>query len=126
MSNTCIVLKAIENVSQLVADFLPNPALFTGDDATFLINQIELVAGSVRELPVTAALRADILGRLVEIQTILQNGTLSLTTINRLLAVLQLLQVVALKVANRKVPCTQGFAEIRPSNVFNTACCPCK
>ena len=122
MSNTCIVLRAIENVSQLVADFLPNPGLFTTDDAAFLINQIELIAGSVRELPVTPAARADILARLAEIQLILQNGTLTLSTIERLLAVLQLLQVVALKVANRKVPCTQGFAEIRPSNVFNTAC----
>jgi hypothetical protein len=124
MSNTCIILNAIENVSQFVADFLANPGSFTTADATFLINEIELVIGSVRELPLNQQRKFDILNRLAEAQVILQNGTLGLSQINQLLAVLQILQVAALKVSNRKIPCTQGFTDVRPSNTFNTSC-PC-
>ncbi|HEY8464142.1 MAG TPA: hypothetical protein VIM29_09015 [Bacillota bacterium] len=126
MSNTCIVLRAIENVSQLIADFLSTPGFFTNNDADFLSNQIQLIVGSVRELPLAKKAKADILNRLAEIQDILQKRIFSHTGNNRLLVVLQLLQLVALKVANRKIPCTQGLAEIKPSNVFNTACKSCR
>jgi hypothetical protein len=122
MSCSLIVLNGIENVSQTVANFLTNPASLTSANATTLITQIELVIGSVRELPLNAQRKADIINRLVEAQVILQNGTLGLTTIEQLLAVLQILQVAALKVSDRNIPCVQGFTSASHSNVFNTSC----
>jgi hypothetical protein len=122
MSCSLIVLTAIENVSQSVANFLTNPASLTAANATALITQIELVIGSVRELPLNATRKADIINRLTEAEVILQNGTLGLTTIEQLLAVLQVLQVAALKVSDRNIPCVQGFTNASPSNVFNTSC----
>ena len=125
MSCSLIVLNGIENVSQTVANFLANPASLTAADATALITQIELVIGSVRELPLNAQRKADIINRLTEAEVILRNGTLGLTTIEQLLAALQVLQVAALKVSDRNIPCVQGFTSASPSNTFNTTCIQC-
>jgi hypothetical protein len=124
MSCSLIVLNAIENVSQTVANFLANPALFTATtvNAANLITQIELVIGSVRELPLNAQRKADIINRLTEAEAILQNTALGLTPIEQLLTVLQILQLAALKVSDRNIPCVQGFTNASPSNVFNTNC----
>jgi hypothetical protein len=124
MSNTCIVLKNIENVAQLVANLIPNPALLPGANTTSLINQLELVIGSVRELPLTAIVKTDIINRFVEAQLILQD--LTLTSIERLLTVLQLLSLTTLKVGDHRVPCSQGLTHIHPSNTFNTICNCCR
>lgn len=123
MSNTCIVLRDIENVSQVIANFLSNPALLTPAAVTDLVTQIELVRGAVRSLPLAADIKADFLNRLAQAQAILQAGAggplATLTT------VLQLLQLVALKVQNHPVPCTQGLTIVHPSNCFNTTCKCC-
>ena len=122
MSSACTVLRRIEEVSQAVAEFLGNPAALTPAVAADLINQIELIRGAVRNLPLAAGPKNDILRRLNQAQFILQNGTLGLTAIERLLAVLQILQLSAFKVQNRKLPCPQGFVKVHPSGRFNTLC----
>jgi hypothetical protein len=125
MSNTCIILRSIETVSQSVADFLLVPAAFTPTDAANLIAQIQSLIGTARELPLSHVPKNDIINRLNEIILLLQNGTLGLSVTERLLAISQLLQVVALKALTRPVPCTQGFSCVRPSNTFNTSCICC-
>ena len=122
MSSACTVLRRIEEVSQAVAEFLGNPAALTPAVAAELSNQIELIRGAVRNLPLAAGPKNDILRRLNQAQFILQNGTLGLTAIERLLAVLQILQLSAFKVQNRKLPCPQGFVKVHPSGRFNTLC----
>jgi hypothetical protein len=126
MSNTCIILRAIETVSQSVADFLLVPATFTTTDAANLVIQIQSLIGTVRELPLLQVPKNDILNRLNEIILLLQDGALGLSVIERLLAVSQLLQVVAIKALSRPIPCTQGFTYARPSNTFNTICAFCR
>lgn len=124
MSNTCIVLRNIENVSQIIADFLSNPALLTPTAAADLVNQIELVNGAVRALPLAAVIKNDILGRLAQAQALLlANATAPL---NVLLSVLQILQIAASKVANNPVPCTGGLTIVHSSNCFSTSCQCCR
>lgn len=125
MSNTCILLRNIENVSQLVTNFLSNPAAFTAADAAFIISQLELVKGSVRALPVGFAFKEDLLARLTQAQLILQDGLVIADPATRLLAVLQILQVVALKANNRPVCCTQGITTVTPSATFSSSCNRC-
>jgi hypothetical protein len=125
MSNTRIILRAIENVSQSVEDYILVPATFTATDAANLIVQVQSLIGAVRELPLSHVSKNDMINRLNEIILILQNGTLGLSVTERLLAVSQLLQVVALKTLTRPVPCTQGFACVKPSNIYNTSCICC-
>ena len=122
MSSACSVLRRIEEVSQAVAEFLGNPAALTPAVAADLINQIELIRGAVRNLPLAAGPKNDLLRRLNQAQFILQNGTLGLSAIDRILAVLQILQLSAFKLKNRKLPCPQGFVVVHPSNRFNTLC----
>ena len=123
MSSACSVLRRIEEVSQAVAEFLGNPGALTPAVAADLITRIELIRGAVRNLPLAAGPKNDILRRLNQAQFILQNGTLSLSAIERVLSVLQILQLSAFKVKNRRLPCPQGFVKVHPSNRFNTACC---
>ncbi|HHW12006.1 MAG TPA: hypothetical protein GXX33_03285 [Firmicutes bacterium] len=122
MSSACSVLRRIEEVSQAVAEFLGNPAALTPAVAADLINQIELIRGAVRNLPLASGPKNDLLRRLNQAQFILQNGTLGLSAIEQLLAVLQILQLSAFKLKNRKLPCPQGFVVVHPSNRFNTLC----
>ena len=122
MSSACSVLRRIEEVSQAVAEFLGNPGALTPAVAADLINRIELIRGAVRSLPLASGPKNDILRRLNQAQFILQNGTLGLTPIERVLSVLQILQLSAFKVKNRKLPCPQGFVTVHPSNRFNTIC----
>lgn len=124
MSNTCIVLREIETLSQSVVNFLSNPATFTPTDAQLLISQIELVRGAVRNLPLAAGIKEDILGRLLQAQLLLQTNMM--TAFNILTSVLQILQVVVLKVNNHPVPCTQGLTIVHESNCFNTICQCCR
>lgn len=121
--SSCSVLRNIERVSQLVADFLGNPAAFTPAQAARLSGEIESVRGSVRNLPLAAGPKNDILRRLSEAQFLLSSGTLG--TVDTLLAVLQILALAALKVSTRKLPCTQGIVTVHPSNCFSTACRCC-
>lgn len=122
VSSACSVLRRIEEVSQAVAEFLGNPGALTPAVAADLINRIELIRGAVRSLPLAAGAKNDLLRRLNQAQFILQNGTLGLSTIERILAVLQILQLSAFKLKNRKLPCPQGFITVHPSNRFNTLC----
>jgi hypothetical protein len=125
MSNTCTIIRAIETVSQSVADFLLVPTAFTVTDAANLSIQIQSLIGAVRELPLPQVPKNDILNRLNEVILLLEDGALGLSVTERLLAVSQLLQVVALKTLTRPVPCTQGFTYARPSNVYSTICASC-
>lgn len=122
MSSSCSVLRRIENVSQAVAEFLGNPGALTPAVAADLITQIELIRGAVRNLPLASGPKNDILRRLNQAQFILNNGTLGLSDIERVLSVLQILQLSAFKVSSRKLPCVQGFVAVHPSNRFNTTC----
>jgi hypothetical protein len=122
MSSSCSVLRRIENVSQAVAEFLGNPGALTPAVAADLITQIELIRGAVRNLPLASGPKNDILRRLNQAQFILNNGTLGLSDIERVLSVLQILQLSAFKVSSRKLPCVQGFVAVHPSNCFNTTC----
>ena len=122
MSSACSVLRRIEEVSQAVAEFLGNPGALTPAVAADLINRIELIRGAVRSLPLAAGAKNDLLRRLNQAQFILQNGTPGLSAIERILAVLQILQLSAFKLKNRKLPCPQGFITVHPSNRFNTLC----
>lgn len=124
MSNTCIVLRDIENVSQIIADFLSNPGLLTPASAADLVNQIELINGSVRSLPLAAVIKNDILGRLLQAQIILQTNATDPLSV--LLSVLQILQIAASKVKNNPVPCTGGLTIVHPSNCFSTSCQCCQ
>ena len=122
MSSACSVLRRIEEVSQEVAEFLGNPSALTPAIAADLSNRIELIRGGVRNLPLASGPKNDILRRLNQAQFILQNGTLGLSNIQRILSVLQILQLSALKVSSRKLPCPPGFVTVHPSNRFNTIC----
>lgn len=125
--SACSVLQSIQNVSQIIADFLGNPGAFNPSVAADLINQIELIRGAVRELPVNAQRKNDILARLNEAQFILQqNGALGFTVITELLAILQILQLSVLKIQNLRLPCPQGITTVHPSNTFSTLCNFCK
>lgn len=125
--SACSVLQNIQNVSQVIADFLANPGAFSPTTAANLIIQIELVKGAVRELPINATRKNDILNRLNEAQFILQqNGALGFTIITELLAILQILQLSALKVQNLCLPCPQGTTTVRPSTTFSTRCNFCQ
>lgn len=121
--SSCSVLRNIERVSQLVADFLGNPTAFTAAQAATISAEIESVRGSVRNLPLAAGPKDDILRRLSEAQFLLANGPLN--RVDTLLAVLQILSIAALKVTNRKLPCTPGKVTVFPSNCFSTTCRCC-
>lgn len=121
--SACSVLRSIERVSQLVADFLGAPGTLTPAKAATLSREIELVRGGVRNLPLAAAPKNDILRRLNQAQFLLANGTLS--TVETLLAVLNILSLAALKVKNRRLPCPPGLVIVHRSNCFSTACRCC-
>ena len=122
MSSACSVLRRIEDVSQAVAEFLGNPGALTRAVAADLINRIELIRGAVRNLPLASGPKNDLLRRLNQAQFILQNGTLGISAIEQVLAVMQILQLSAFKLQSRKLPCVQGFVTVHPSNRFNTIC----
>ena len=125
--SACSVLQNIQNVSQMIADFLGNPGAFNPTVAADLVTQIELIRGAVRELPINALRKNDILARLNEAQFILQqNSALGFTAITELLAVMQILQLSALKIQNLRLPCPQGLTTVHPSNTFSTTCNFCR
>ncbi|HHZ20261.1 MAG TPA: hypothetical protein GX391_07125 [Firmicutes bacterium] len=121
--SACSVLRSIERVSQLVADFLGAPNTLTPAQAANLSREIELVRGSVRNLPLATAPKNDILRRLNQAQFLLANPTLS--RVDTLLAVLNILSLAALKVKNRRLPCPPGLVIVHPSNRFSTVCRSC-
>lgn len=120
MSSPCGILRQIENVSQFVADFLGNPSAFTAAAANNVINAISTIMGKVRDLPLAAGPKNDLLRRLDEARFILTTSVLP--TVERLLAVLQILQLTAFKLKNRKLPCPPGRVTVFPSNRFSTIC----
>ncbi|HBE79505.1 MAG TPA: hypothetical protein DDW65_17270 [Firmicutes bacterium] len=124
MSSKCSVLQDIANVSQNVDSFLSTPAALTPTTAAALINQILLLQGAVRDLPINAIRKTDILNRLNQAITLLQ-GVIGLTNIETILSVSQILQTVALKVENLCLPCSQGITIVHPSNTFSTICNCC-
>lgn len=121
MSSPCAILRNIESVSQIVADFLGNPAAFTSAVAADLSARIEAIRGAVRDLPLAVGPKNDLLRRLNEAQVILSTPGI-LTKVEQLLAVLQILQLSALKVKNRNLPCPPGQVKVFPSNRFSTIC----
>ena len=122
MANTCTILRRIEKISQRLADLLSRPASRRTLDK--IINQVRLLKGSVRELPIAKKAKRDILNRLGQALRLLRNGNLN-TAFARVLAVLSILQVIILKVQNRRVPCAQGLTIVHPSKPFSTVCQIC-
>jgi hypothetical protein len=96
--SVCSATRSLSDLTQLVLD-----GIQTGNSNLFSqINiQIELVKGIIRELPIMATRKNDILFRLDQAQIELQTGVLPGDTAAGLLsAVLQILQVVTLKIQN--------------------------
>jgi hypothetical protein len=124
MSSKCSVLQNLANVSQDVDSFLSNPAGLTTAVRSTLISEIASLQGAVQDLPLNAIRKADIQNRLTQAITILQGGT-SLSNIDIILAVSQILQTVALKIENLRLPCNQGVETVHPSNTFSTICNLC-
>ncbi|MGE5604633.1 MAG: hypothetical protein ACM3YE_02960 [Bacteroidota bacterium] len=122
MANTCTILRRIEKISQKLADLLTRPLSSRAVDK--IINQIRLLKGSVRELPVAKKVKRDILNRLSQALRLLRNGNLN-GAVTRVLAVLSLLQVVILKVNSHRVPCAQGLTIVHPSKPFSSICQIC-
>jgi hypothetical protein len=122
MANTCTVLRRIEKISQKLADLLSRPVSRRAIDR--IINQIRLLKGSVRELPIAKKAKRDILNRLAQALRLLRNGNVN-SAVTRVLAVLSILQVVTVKVKNRRVPCAQGLTIVHPGKPFSTICQIC-
>lgn len=122
MANTCTILRRIEKISQKLVDLLSRPASRRAVDK--IINQVRLLKGSVREIPIAKKAKRDILNRLGQALRLLRNGNLN-TAFARVLAVLSILQVIILKVQNRRVPCAQGLTIVHPSKPFSTVCQIC-
>ncbi len=122
MANTCTILRRIEKISQKLADLLSRPVSRRAVDK--IINQIRLLKGSVRELPIAKKWKRDILNRLNQALRLLKDGKLN-GAVTRVLAVLSILQVVVLKVNNHRVPCAQGLTIVHPSKPFSTICQIC-
>lgn len=122
MANTCTILRRIEKVSQKLADLLTKPQSRRAIDK--IIDQIRLLRGSVRELPINKKAKKDILNRLDQALRLLRNGDFK-RGITRVLAVLSILQVVILKVKSHRVPCAQGLTIVHPSKPFSTICQIC-
>lgn len=123
--SACAVLRRIEKVSQRVADFLDSPGRLTPSVVNNLLAEIETVIGGVRNLPLSAKEKQKILRHLQEAQAILRNGRLGLRVVERLLAVVQILQLAGFKIQNKKLPCPQGKVIVFPSNRFSTICAIC-
>lgn len=124
MANTCTILRRLEIVSQRVADFLSRPRSLSRSAINRLIQDLEILRGAVRELPIARRPKEDILNRLAQAQRLLRNGNLN-GAINRILAVLAVLQVVTVKVNSRRIPCAQGLTIVHPSKPFSTICQIC-
>jgi len=122
--SACSVLRRIENVLQEITDFLGNPAAFSQSVANNLSRQIELIRGAVRNLPLAVGPKNDILARLNQAQFLLENNDLS--PVELLLAVINILQIAAMKIKGRKLPCPPGFVIVHPSNRHSTICDFCK
>lgn len=122
MANTCTILRKIEKISQKLADLLTRHR--SGRTIDKIIDQIRLLKGSVRELPINKKAKKDILNRLSQALKLLRNGNFN-GAVTRVLAVLSILQVVILKVKSHKVPCAQGLTIVHPSKPFSTICQIC-
>lgn len=122
MANTCTILRKIEKISQKLADFLSKP--LSQRKAERIFDQLTLLKGAVRELPLAKKPKRDILDRLAQAQRLLRNGNLN-GAVTRILAVLSILQVVVLKVKSHKIPCAQGLTIVHPSKPFSTICQIC-
>lgn len=122
MANTCTILRKIEKISQKLADLLTRHR--SGRTIDKIIDQIRLLKGSVRELPINKKAKKDILNRLSQALKLLRNGNFN-GAATRVLAVLSILQVVILKVKSHKVPCAQGLTIVHPSKPFSTICQIC-
>lgn len=120
--SSCSILRAIEQAEQQIANFINNPTALTTTQRTRLVSLINSISGAVRELPLRVGPKTDILNRLTQAANLLSTGPATLATI---LAVLQILSLVALKVQTRKLPCPQGIVTVVPSNCFNTICNCC-
>ena len=120
--SSCSVQVNIENVSQTLADLLTNLGAFNSAFATQINAQLELVAGAVRELPITNVRKQDILNRIAQAQAIITSAaSVGFITSTQVLAVLQILQLVNLKVQTLNLSCPQGFTLVMPSCAFNTS-----
>lgn len=119
--SSCSAISTIENVSQFIANLIQNPSAFASN-LPFLLQQVELIKGVVRNLPLAAGPKFDILGRLDEVSATLQNATLPV--LQRLTIALQLLQLVVLKIQSKCLPCPQGQT-FATTTTFNTSCHKC-
>lgn len=122
MANTCTILRKIEKISQKLADLLSRP--LSSRKANKIFDQLILLEGAVRELPLAKKPKRDILDRLAQAQRLLRNGNLN-GAVTGILAVLSILQVVVLKVKSHRIPCAQGLTIVHPSKPFSTICQIC-
>ena len=125
MSSKCSVLNDLANLSQTVASFLSSPGTLTPTDITNLVTVVQTAQGAVRDLPINITRKTDILNRLDQAIFILQNNVFLFNTPTKLLAVLEIFQLVSLKVQNLMLPCPQGIVTVTPSNKFSTLCQIC-
>lgn len=124
MANTCTILRRIERLSQRLADFLSRPKSLNRSAINRLIDDLEMLRAAVRELPLSRGPKNDILNRIAQAQRLLRNRNID-EAIDRILAVLAVLQVVTVKVNSHKVPCAQGLTIVHPSKPFSTICQIC-
>ncbi len=124
MANTCTILRRIERLSQRVADFLSRPRSLNRSAINRLNDDLELLRGAVRELPLARGPKNDILNRIAQAQRLLRSRHIE-EAIDRILAVLAVLQVVTVKVKSRRIPCAQGLTIVHPSKPFSTICQIC-
>jgi hypothetical protein len=121
MSSKCSVLQDLAKVSQDVDSFLSKHNALTTTAINTLVSEILSVQGAAQDLPINATRKADIIKRFTQAVTILQGGA-GLSNIDKILAVSQILQTIALKVENLTLPCPQGTVTVHPSNTFSTIC----
>lgn len=101
MSKDSVILR-IDNVSQVVLDAFQNTSNFNAVIIN-LCNKIATLMGAIREFPAASIIKTDIVQRLQTAILILQQGAVLgfPNSFAQLSAVLQILQVVFIKVESR-------------------------
>ena len=123
------VANAILEVMQTVADFLAVPATFGPTQALALNQTLEALRGSIQNMPVRAATKADLNHRLAAIETILSSfaaGTSVLTATAVLTAVLASLELLKEKILALNLPTRCGTLTVNfPCQFSTSSTCIC-
>ena len=129
MTGSTLLADQIVQVAQTVADFLNAPGDFSASAALNLNVTLEGLRGGIQALPIAAAAKADLNGRLTGIQALLSSfaaGTSGLAAFEVLAAVLALLELLKEKILSLRIkPCIGALTVCVPAP-FSTACsCVC-